>query len=114
MKGFLTDWKKQIEIAVLIALVLVIDLLKIDDAPLKYMAMGLVSTLTGWHGLNALIARNSDTPQISSGISVTPAPALGTVITIAGSQGSGGGSSSVSSISSSGGGVGAGGAPISP
>lgn len=59
MKDFLNAWKKQIEIAVLIALVLAIDFLKIADAPLKYMLMGLVGSLTGWHGLNTLLDKGS-------------------------------------------------------
>lgn len=55
MKAFLVAYQKQLEVAFLLVLLVSMDFLKIDDADLKYVLMGLVGTLTGFRGLQSLI-----------------------------------------------------------
>jgi hypothetical protein len=55
MNEVLEKVQRPIEIAFLIGLVLLIDLLKIDDNYLKYLLFGLIASLTGWTGLKQYI-----------------------------------------------------------
>lgn len=53
MKAFLASYSKQIEIAFLLALLVGMDFLKINDPDLKYTLMTLLGALTGFRGAAA-------------------------------------------------------------
>lgn len=53
MKAFLIAYQKQLEIAFLLALLVGMDFLKINDPDLKYTLMTLLGALTGFRGAAA-------------------------------------------------------------
>jgi uncharacterized membrane protein YjjB (DUF3815 family) len=61
MKEFMSQYQKQLCVAFLLALIVAMDFLKIQDAELRYVLMGLIGTVTGWHGLTTLMS-NGKTP----------------------------------------------------
>lgn len=88
MKAFLATYQKQLEIAFLLALLVGMDALKIQDVDLKYVLMGLVGSLTGFRGLQSLIGAGGQSAQaqqsLPPGTQVTftpPAPILNTAAT---------------------------------
>ncbi|SAL25485.1 hypothetical protein [Caballeronia telluris] len=55
----LGQYSKQLSVAGLLLLWLLLDVLKIDDAQLKYAVMTLVGVITGWHGITNLPLKTS-------------------------------------------------------
>jgi hypothetical protein len=52
--NFLQSYVKSLDIAVLLILLFAMDLLHLNDPELKYLLIGLVSSLTGFRGLTQL------------------------------------------------------------
>lgn len=50
----LGPYSKQLSVAGLLVLWFLLDMLKIDDAQLKYAVMTLIGVITGWHGITNL------------------------------------------------------------
>lgn len=47
-------YSKELSVAGLLVMWLLLDVCKVDDAQLKYAIMGLIASITGWHVLNNL------------------------------------------------------------
>lgn len=53
----LGQYSKELSVAGLMVFWLLMDLLHVDDQALRYCVIGLITTITGWHGINNLPAK---------------------------------------------------------
>jgi hypothetical protein len=62
MKDFFSANAKSFDVAFLLLMVLVMDVLKIQDDQLRYVLLGIAASLTGFRGLLSAVAGGKTQP----------------------------------------------------